>query len=293
MKALRHICEYVGLRLALLLIDSLSARSADSLARTLGSVAFAITRSRRRIARNNILRAGITADPRQAQELARRSFQHFAQLVVESLKSDRVFTEETWQEQVELDVHPDTMALLRDPSQGIILVSGHLGNWEIAAQLTSFIKPVVGITRNMNNPYVDRLMKRRKPRNRFRLTPKHDADSGRFLRALKQGEVLALLIDQHARRHAMRIEFFGTPAATYTSPALLHLITKVPLCFGYCVRTGPMRFRFVAGPPIHRKPTGNRKDDVRVLLKQLTGELEEAVRAYPGQYLWAHRRWRE
>jgi len=293
LKALRHICEYVGLRLALLLIDNLSARSAGAMARGLGSAAFAVARKRRRIAATNILRAGIATDPGDARTLARRSFQHFAELVVESLKSDRVFTEETWQEQVELDAPPETMELLRDPAQGIIVVSGHLGNWEIAAQLISFIKPVVGITRDMNNPYVDRLMKRRKPRNRFRLTPKHDADSGRFLRALKQGEVLALLIDQHARQHAMRIPFFGTPAATHTSPAMLHLITKVPLCFGYCVRTGPMRFRFVAGPPIRRKPTGKRQEDVRALLEQLTGELEEAVRAFPEQYLWAHRRWRE
>jgi Kdo2-lipid IVA lauroyltransferase/acyltransferase len=293
LKALRHICEYVGLRLALLLIDSLSPRAAGVMARSLGSMAFVLARKRRRIATANVLRAGIAVVPNEAKRLARRSFQHFAELVVESLKSDRIFTEDTWQEQVELEAPPETMKLLRDPSQGMIIVSGHLGNWEIAAQLISFIKPVVGITRDMNNPYVDQLMKRRKPRNRFRLTPKHDADSGRFLRALKEGEVLALLIDQHARQHAMRIPFFGTPAATHTSPAMLHLITKVPLCFGYCVRTGPMRFRFVAGPPIRRKPTGKRQEDVRALLEQLTEELESAVKAYPEQYLWAHRRWRE
>lgn len=292
MKALRHICEYVGLWFALLIVDHLSVRSADALGRRLGTLAFAVARKRRRIAIDNILRAGMADDPHQAQVLARRSFQHFARLVIESLKSDRVFTEATWQQQVELNAHPDALALLQDETQGIILVSGHLGNWEIAAQLISFLKPVVGITRSMNNPYVDRLMKRRKPRNRFRLTPKHDADSGRFLRALKNGEVLALLVDQHARQHAMQIDFFGTPAATHTSPALLHLITRVPLCFGYCVRTGPMTFRFVAGPPINRKPTGNRQEDVRALLEQLTAELEKAVRAYPEQYLWAHRRWR-
>jgi KDO2-lipid IV(A) lauroyltransferase len=144
----------------------------------------------------------------------------------------------------------------------------------------------------MNNPYTNELMKKRKPRNRFTLTPKHDADMGRLLTTLKQGSVLALLIDQHARKGGMMIDFFGIPASTHTSHAMLHLITKTPMCFGYCVKTGPMKFKFKALPPIDITKTGKRDDDVKAILAALTKELEDAIRAYPEQYLWAHRRWR-
>jgi len=292
MKKLRHLIEYASLRALLGVLDSLSLRGAQRLATVLADLWFAADSRRRGIACDNVRRSGITTDEVAVRRIAKHSFRHFACLVIDSLKSDQVLTADTWRNHIEWDVDSETMALLEAPEQGLLLISGHLGNWEIAAQIISFIKPVVGITRDMNNPHVDALMKTRKPRNNFTLAPKHDADMGRLLGTLKSGHVLALLIDQHARARGMQIDFFGTPASTHTSPALLHLITKVPLCFGYCVKTGPMQFKFKALPPITVARTGKREADVRVILEQLTRELEAAIRAYPEQYLWAHRRWR-
>ncbi len=292
MKKLRHIIEYALLRPLLALIDWLSPRAAERLATVLADIYFSGAARRRGITCDNVRRSGIASSEVEVRRIAKESFRHFACLVIDSLKSDKVFTPETWQDHVEMDVDPATMELMKKPGQGIILISGHLGNWEIAAQVISYIKPVVGITRDMNNPYTDKLMKERKPRNNFKLTPKHDADMGRLLTTLKDGHVLALLIDQHAREGGMMVDFFGIPASTHKSHAMLHLITKIPLCFGYCVKTGPMQFKFKALPPITAERTGNRNADVKAILEQLTAELEAAIRAYPEQYLWAHRRWR-
>ncbi len=291
-KKLRHIIEYALLRPLLALIDWLSPRAAERLAIALADIYFAGASRRRGITCDNVRRSGVASNEVEVRRIAKHSFRHFACLVIDSLKSDKVFTPETWQNHVEMDVDPATMELMKKPGQAVILISGHIGNWEIAAQVISYIKPVVGITRDMNNPYTDKLMKKRKPRNNFKLTPKHDADMGRLLTTLKDGNVLALLIDQHARAGGMMIDFFGTPASTHKSHAMLHLITKIPLCFGYCVKTGPMQFKFKALPPIIAERTGNRNADVKVILEQLTIELEAAIRAYPEQYLWAHRRWR-
>jgi len=291
-KKLRHITEYALLRPLLALIDCLSPRAAELLATVLADIYFSGAARRRGITCDNVRLSGIAKSEVEVRRIAKHSFRHFACLVIDSLKSDKIFTPETWQDHVEMDVDPATMELMKKPGQGVILISGHLGNWEIAAQIISYIKPVVGITRDMNNPYTDKLMKERKPRNNFKLTPKHDADMGRLLTTLKDGHILALLIDQHARKGGMMIDFFGTPASTHTSHAMLHLITKIPLCFGYCVKTGPMQFKFKALPPITAERTGNRNADVKAILKQLTTELESAIRAYPEQYLWAHRRWR-
>ena len=292
MKRLRHLIEYAALRTFLILVDALSLRGAERLASGIADIWFAAASRRRGITCDNVRRSGIATDETEVRRIAKASFRHFACLIIESLKSDRYFTADTWQDHVKLEVPDETMALLKKPGQGLMLISGHLGNWEIAAQTLSFIKPVVGITRDMNNPYTDALMKKRKPRNAFTLTPKHSADMGRLITTIKSGNVLALLIDQHARTRGMMVDFFGTPASTHTSHAMLHLITKVPMCFGYCVKTGPMQFTLKALPPINVTRTGKREDDVRGILEQLTRELETAIRAYPEQYLWAHRRWR-
>ncbi len=293
LRKIRYIGEMGLIYPALALFDALPPTASARLAAALGSLAYAADTRRRNTACENIRRSGIASDEPDVRRIAKASFRHFAGVIADSLKSDQLLAGGGWRNHVRMEIAPECMSILENPAQGVILASGHLGNWEIAAQFLSTIKPVVGITRRMNNPYADDLMQKRKPRHRFRLTPKHDTDTGRFLAALKEGEALALLVDQHAPlRQGMMVDFFGTPASTHTSPALLHLITKTPLCFGYCVKTGPDAFLFKAPPPIETTRTGKRETDVRAILEALTRALEAAIRQYPEQYLWAHRRWR-
>lgn len=292
MKPFRHVAEYALLRVGLALLDRMPMPACERLACVIADVAYRLASSRRRIARENLLRSGIASTPAEATRLARASFRHFATLVVESLRSGEFFNENNWRDRVEIDIPPATLELLQAPGRGIILASGHFGNWEIAAQLLSFIKPVVGLTRGFNNPESDRLMQARKPRNRFRLEPKHSTDTSRLLTVLKQGDILALMMDQHARDRGMVINFLGQPASTHTSAALLHLITGAPLVFGTCARTGMMRYKLTATEPLVAPKTGNKETDLRWILEALTRHLETAIRAYPEQYLWGHRRWR-
>lgn len=289
----RYAIEYLALRGFLFVLDRLSIARSEALVERLADAGYGLLRERRSVARRNLVRAGLATDGAEADRMARASFRHFAVMVVESLKSGQCFNAETWRQRVELDVDPESERLLDDPAQGVILASGHLGNWEIAAQLISFVKPVAGVTRRMNNPFVEKLVARRKPRNRFVLTPRHDAHAGRFLQFLREGYLLALMIDQYPGSRGVRIPFFGIPERTQTSPAMLHLVTGVPLCFAYCLRTGPMRYRMRMNAPLRVKPSGNRARDVHHILTRLNGELEEAIREQPQQYLWAHRRWRD
>lgn len=239
------------------------------------------------------MRAGLADDEAAASPIARGSFRHFALVAMESLKSSIVLQADQPSRYVTFQIHPDVRKVLEDPDQGLLMASGHIGNWEIAAQLLSDFKPVVGITRMMNNPYVERLIQKRKPRKRFRLTPKRADDSGRFLSVLNNGEVLALLIDQYAGDRGAMIDFFGHPASTHTSAALLHLVTGVPLCFCSCRRTGLMTFELTTSELIRYARTGDKQRDVRAILELLNRRLEAAIRRAPDQYVWGHRRWRD
>jgi KDO2-lipid IV(A) lauroyltransferase len=292
-KRLQYSLEYVPLRLAVALTDVLPLHMSESMIRGLSRLAFSRMHKRRGIAVDNILKAGIRSSVPDAEALALASFQHFSLLVFESLQSGRRFAAENWQDSIKVEMPPELHQIIHDPSQGLIMTSGHFGNWEIAGQLLSTIKPVNGVSRPMKNPYVERLLQKRKPRHQFRMTPKHDMDMTRFLATLKQGEVLALMIDTHAPDdRAMRINFLGRPASTYTAVALLHLVTRVPMCFGWCVRKGLMDYEMAAAGPFVHDRTGNKMDDIEAILTLLTAELENVIRKYPEQYLWAHRRWK-
>ncbi len=290
---MRHLTEYALLRSALAVVDRLPFGAASFFARRLADLWWAVDFPRRRVARDNILRSGIETDAARARTLSRRSAEHMGLVVIESLKSAEILGEERWRDHVRMEIAPDVLEVLEDPDQGLIMVSGHFGSWEIAAQLLSRFKPVAGITRPMNNPRVEALIQRRKPRYRFHPIPKYAADPKRFLTVLGSGEILALLADQHAHSGGAQVDFFGHPAATYTTAAMLHLVARTPLCFAACRRTAPMRFEIVTSRLIHHPKSGDKKRDVHAILTTVNQHLEAVIRQAPEQYVWGHRRWRE
>ncbi len=283
-----HLLEYWAARLALLGVDLLPPAAASRWAGWLGVLWWTADRPRRRVAISNILRAGVAGDLGEARAIGAAAARHMGAVLVESLKSALVLDDP---DRVQVGIPDDVQAVLDDPDRGLIVVSGHFGNWELAGQWLSRYKPVAGISRPMNNPRVQELALSRRPRREFRMIPKYDADPGRFIRLLGDGEILALLVDQHARR-GVEVPFFGHPAKTHTTAAMLHLVTRAPLCFATCRRTAPMTFELTLSPLIEQERTGNRSADVEAILLTLNTHLEEAIRRDPDQYLWGHRRWR-
>ena len=283
-----HLLEYWAARLALLGVDLLPPAAASRWAGWLGTLWWTADWPRRRVAISNILRAGVAGDTGEARAIGRAAARHMGMVLVESMKSALVLDHA---ERVRVRIPDDVQAVLDDPERGLIVVSGHFGNWELAGQWLSRYKPVAGISRPMNNPRVQDLAVSRRPRREFRMIPKYDPDPGRFIRLLGDGEILALLVDQHARR-GVDVPFFGHPAKTHATAAMLHLVTRAPLCFAVCRRAAPMTFELTLSPLIEQKRSGDRKADVKAVLVTLNTHLEEAVRRDPDQYLWGHRRWR-
>jgi KDO2-lipid IV(A) lauroyltransferase len=293
-RQLRFLLEYVGLRGGLWLIKVLPLRPLSAFVSGIATLAFILLPARRRIAIDNLLQCGVANDHRQATRIARDSYRHFAILVMEALKAETFIREDNWQEHVDAEgISQDVLEAIRDPNQGLIVATAHLGNWEVAAQVLSYLKPVVAVARRMNNPYTNSMIQTRKTRHRFRMIPGHEAGGAQLLKVLSSGEILAMLVDQHARRRCMKVNFMGRPAFAHTSLALLHFRSRAPILVGYCLRTGPMKYRLESGPLIFREPTGDKEEDTRAIIEAVNLCFEEAIRQHPEQYLWAHRRWRD
>jgi KDO2-lipid IV(A) lauroyltransferase len=284
--------EHAVARLLVFGIDVLPLGLATRLASGLADLAFLVDRRRRRVAIDNVLRSGIESDRPTAVRLARRSARHFAGVVVETLKARRLLAGDGWERRVDFRIPDSVWPLIRDPRRGLLLATGHFGNWELGAQAFSRLKPVVAAARRVSNPRIDRFLQRRKPASGFRLVPEWFGSPTRYTEALAAGEALALLIDLDARGEGIKLDFLGRPAATHVTVAMLHLVTKAPLVFASCRRLAGGRFEIVVSEPIEHRPTGDKEGDVRTLLAALNRELESAIRLAPEQYLWAHSRWK-
>jgi KDO2-lipid IV(A) lauroyltransferase len=286
---LKYLIEYIALRGLWALLMALPLSWAFPLGQRLGRLWFRLDRRRRSIAVDNVLRSGLAADRAAAIVLARDSFGHFLGHMIESMRLPATGPARAG---IEYEAPPETLKLLTEPGEPVLLLSGHLGSWETAIRIFPTARGVMVVARRLNNPHVQRFLDRKHFRGNIELIPKQNGLSADVIRHWNQGRILILLMDQHAGRHGIWLDFFGRPAATHTSPARLHLRTGHPIICAAFLRTGPQRYRLVAGPPVRHAPTGDREADTRTILMDATQQIEALIRRYPEQYLWAHRRWR-
>ena len=179
------------------------------------------------------------------------------------------------------------------PGKGVIALSGHCANWELMA-LTAYQSGMDGaeIYRPVNNPLVNAWIVRQRTRYAYPLQiSKTDIAGARdMLRTLKAGKTIAMLTDQK-HREGLAIPFFGRDAMTVTGPAVLSLRTGAALVPVTMVRTKGANFRMAFHAPLDIPRSGDKDADIRTILTVISQTLEDAVRAQPSQWLWAHNRW--
>ncbi len=246
---------------------------------------------RRKLAIDNILRAKITDDPTEAKRIAKASWCHLAGHICEALCVPNVITAENWR--AHLDTTSDATPrvaklLLESPDEPILLVSSHHGVWEAATNLLSFARPMIAIARVMNSKFVANWMKKHHFRGNITVIDKNNGFKPEVMRQWQDTKAaMTILIDQHTARGA-KLTFFGRPASTFTSATRLAMRYGVKIVVGSFVRVAPYRYRLVGDDPVQFDKDANRDEATQLL----NDRLEAAIRKYPEQYLWFHKRWR-
>ena len=180
---------------------------------------------------------------------------------------------------------------VRGKGKGGIFVSGHCGNWETMPGVFGDhgVKAAL-VYRAPNNPYVDAWISARR-QERSPIVAAKGADGARMiLKTLKDGNLLAMLIDQKLN-DGIAVPFFGREAMT--SPAAAHLSLRhgAPIIFGWCTRLPRSHYRVAATDVFDPAPTGNHVKDVYDLTLKINQALEARIRAEPWNWLWLHNRW--
>lgn len=246
---------------------------------------------RRRISVDNLLRCGVTADEAEARRIAKRAFCHFLGHMCEALCVPGVVTAENWREHLDCSEADPTAvkALLEDTDRRVLLVSGHHGCWEAATNILSFARPMIAIARVMDSKLLQRWIKKHHFRGPVTIVNKNDGfTKGVLAQWEAENAAMTILMDQYTYGGAP-ISFFGRPARTVTSAARLAIRTGCPVVVGSFVRVAPYRYRLVGDAPLVFAKDAERD----AVAQALNDRLEKAIRAYPEQYLWMHRRWRD
>lgn len=175
---------------------------------------------------------------------------------------------------------------------GALLVTAHLGNWELGGSYFAARGiPVDAIARHMSNrvfePYLTRV------RERFGVKVVFDEEAVRHTpRSVRANRVVGFLSDQGVQGLASSfVPFFGRMAKTPRGPAVFAQRLKVPVVFAVAVRQPSGKYRLIV-EPVAVPQTGDRDADTLAMVAYYTGRLEHWVREFPEQYFWQHRRWK-
>ncbi len=229
----------------------------------------------------------------QLRRIARRSFEHWAQVyLVELAMTPRVINEWSWSRYVELDrLGPALRVLLR--RGGTILLTGHFGNFELLGYTICRLGiPLTAVMRPLDNPLLNRYLVSSRAAGGLTLLYKKGvtAIAGE---CIDRGEGLSFIADQDAGRRGLFVDFFGRKASTYKSIGLLAMQKRVPIVVGYAARARRgFRYRMAVERIIHPGEWEEQADPLYWITQTFTRALEDAIRRWPEQYLWVHRRWK-
>ena len=288
---LGHRVQYVLGRGLLALLGAMPFSAARSVGRWLGRLGHTPFGVRRNVVERQIAAAFPDAGKANVDALAREAYGHFGEVLIETALLPRLGR------QAILDLFDSTEGFeaideAHAAGKGIILITGHFGNWELAgAYVAARGVPIEVIVRRMNNPLFDGYVTRTREGARMIVVHDHDAVK-RTPRAFKAGHAVAFVADQGVLGLASTfVPFFGRPAKTPRGPAVFAMRFRLPTFFVAAVRQPNGKYRCVV-TPVEIPDTGDREADVDTVVARYTSILESWVRRYPGQYFWHHRRWK-
>ncbi|SRR5579875_626859 len=290
----RAWAEFLPLAAAYHALRRLPLDTAIRLGATLGALAASLDRINRPVALRNLEIAFPESDFQYRLKIFRSSYRNWGRVAAEWCHIED-FNAHNIRQFVSIEGFENLLRAKEiSRSSGIVLVSGHFGNFEllqVAAALYGF--PVTLIHRPLRNPIIDRMVNRARLRYGNRSLPRRGAGLS-ALRLLKQGGLVGVAADLDVRRGVF-VNFFSLPASTTESPARLALASGAPLLPVFIVREARhAKHRIVIFPAIPVVTNGGSGKDtvVREATQRFTSVFEEMIRRYPDHWNWIHRRWK-
>jgi len=288
--------EYAVAYVVVAILKALPLKAAYAFGLAVSKLVFLLDSRHRRRAIRHILHSGIVDTKKEAAELAGRSMAHMSRTAVEIIKIGPILNETNAREMIELRMKQEYLDkyFTKGRSSTAIVVTAHLGNWELAGVVYSLFAGhhLSSIMRPLNNPKVGELVYTHRQNKNHTTYPKDINGLKHLLKALKNGESVAIVADQHASSsEGVETNFFNHPARSHSTPALLHMKTGIPILVGGVVRGEKGTFILDVEEVFTHEPTGDKEADIRAVTQRYTSGLEALIRRYPEQWLWAHRRW--
>jgi KDO2-lipid IV(A) lauroyltransferase len=176
----------------------------------------------------------------------------------------------------------------------VLIVTGHLGAWELSSFYHSMMGHPMGmVIRRLDNRRLDAWVNAVRCMHGNHVIHKDDFGRG-LLTSMRAGGTVGILMDTNMTPpQGEFVEFFGQQACTATGLAHIACKTGAAVLPGFMLwEKSEGRYVLHFGPEIEILRTGNTAEDILRATKQCASVTEAWIRRYPDQWLWIHRRWK-
>jgi KDO2-lipid IV(A) lauroyltransferase len=245
-----------------------------------------VLRIRRKVALENLTQVFPEKSKKELNKILHNHYYNLALTAFETyvpmIHTESPYTTEGW-EHIE-----EALSLKR----GVLVVSGHFGNWEMAGRYLSEKGVKINvIIKRLRNPHVNDYINEPRTKAGIKIIYKSKNMKPVF-KALMKNEVVVMLVDQDAGKEGVRLPFLGRSASIITGYARIASRLDTPLVLGIFLRESPGKFKFIFEKGILPSKSKNLDRSYIKIVEQLNKGLEKYIRLYPEQWFWVHRRWK-
>ena len=256
----------------------------------LGVIVYWFAKEQRNLACKHIHQSIDVSDAHEIKVIAKRCFENLGKTVVEFMRFPRLEVEKI-RKYVKIEGAEHVENAIAE-GNGVILITGHFGNWELlAASLSALVAPVTPIVRELRSRSLNSLVVRYRQQAGY-TTIDRDTGIRDALRCLRRNGLLGIVADVDTTVKGVFVDFFGQPAYTPYSPIAFSLRTGAPIIPTFIVRQSDNTHLVKIEAPLTLERCDDKEEELVVNTQRFTSIIEEYVRTYPEQWIWMHRRWK-
>jgi len=281
-----------ALRASVWVIRILPCRAAYRLGQAMGLLYFAFARSHRRLALSNLrLAYGDEKSLSERKRIALGSFVNMGLNMVDFCRVPSLF-KKGFPKSIEVEGVENIEKALSQ-GKGAILLTGHLGSWELMAAAAAFKGvPLAAIVASTRDPLIDRFMKEMRESYGYETLLKRKAGAD-VMSALRRNVAVGILADESPRSDGVLVEFFGQEAGATRGVAVFALRSGAPVIPSFMIRlANPAEHKLIIEEPLELVRTGDTRIDVLRNTELFQSVIERYVRQRPKQWLWMQKRWK-
>ena len=278
---------YYLLRLITIIFILIPRKIGLRIGRFLGLVFYYIIPIRKEIARKNISLAFPELNEKQINSLIKKCYKHFGMVLIDFFRMPILNKKNIHKK---ISFNNVSLKLLNNHKGGIIM-TGHLGNWEMLIPgfgLNNLNMSIV--TQTQKNESAEKFFNWVRNKENTQLIPKKESNKI-MEKVLIDDGFLGLASDQNAGKHGIEIPFFNSSVSIPKGAGYFHIKTKKPIFIGFCILKDNLKYELNM-IKIDKKIITNKDNEIIYNINSyFSNLLEEEIKKRPEQYFWFHKKW--